>query len=337
MWGCGQWAKSDFTCLGVVGVIAMGEVHACHVHASSDKLGQGLNCLSLGANGADEFGVHRAACWRKGTLLLEVNGEVVLECRACTTPALTEKSQSNAVTQSSSAALKSGCRCTKRASAALCSGFRTPHPKAKHLLVLVDRSREVLSAIGLRRDELCSSLAPQIAPELQHARRRRRRAHGRRGGRGHKCRHAGEHRVMPCHEACVLSVYGCRVCTCAEYQYAATNGQTRAITSQHFILVLCSGRDWEQPRGSLRAKGRLSAARGSLTRAAREWIVHGASRLHTSMICRCKTQQLCRTLLGQLLCFPGRETYKSRPSEKQSRENLSSLIAYTLIFRLWVN
>lgn len=75
----------------MIGVVAVGEVHARHIHTSSNELRQGFNGLCLGPNGADEFCVHRSTCRSKGTLLFEVDGKVVLEGRACATPAPTYK------------------------------------------------------------------------------------------------------------------------------------------------------------------------------------------------------------------------------------------------------
>ena len=65
--------------LRMVRMISVGEVHAGNIHASSYELREHLKGLRLRANGANKFRVHRAARWCERALLLEVDGQIVLE------------------------------------------------------------------------------------------------------------------------------------------------------------------------------------------------------------------------------------------------------------------
>lgn len=93
--------NAGFTCLSMVWVVSVGEIHARHVHASSNELRQVFDGLGLGANGANELGVDSAARGSKGALLLEVDGKVVFEGRACASPAPIPSAQASGPAQAS--------------------------------------------------------------------------------------------------------------------------------------------------------------------------------------------------------------------------------------------
>jgi len=89
------WNEEDALYLRMVWMIAVGEVHTGDIHASSYKLSEHLQGLRLRTNGANKFGVHRAARWCKRALLLEIDGQVVLEGGAHAAPGCDSSTQNS--------------------------------------------------------------------------------------------------------------------------------------------------------------------------------------------------------------------------------------------------